>query len=175
MTDGRINTAAGDQSRGWCAPPMVEEADSGSWPPDPTAPAPCFRATSRQAGADDDTATDFDDEDTDLTSGVFSGPTGPTSDPPTRRTAAIRTAKGSIDYNVDWNGVEGAANPCLAAVELLHITCQSVDTSRWWTMRWPQHAVSLVGRADALRPGKTSRLMRALVSTLPTISTSCGC
>jgi len=41
-TDGRIHTAAGDQSRGWCAPPMVEEADSGSWSSDPAAPAPCF-------------------------------------------------------------------------------------------------------------------------------------
>ena len=93
MTDGRIDTAAGDQSRGWCAPPMVEEADSGSWSPDPTAPAPCFRATSRQAAADDDTATDSDDEVADLTSDVSSDPTGPTSDPPKRRTAAIRTAK----------------------------------------------------------------------------------
>ena len=33
MTVGRIHTAAGDQSRGWRAPPMVEEADSGSWSP----------------------------------------------------------------------------------------------------------------------------------------------
>ena len=94
MTDGRSNTASGDQSCGWCAPPMVEEAGSGSWSPDLTAPAPCFRATSRQAGADDDTAMDSDDEVTDLTSGVFSDPTGPISDPPKRRTAAIRTAKG---------------------------------------------------------------------------------
>ena len=62
MADGRIDTAAGDQSRGWCAPPMAEEADSGSWSLDPTAPAPCFRATSRQAAADYDTATDSDDE-----------------------------------------------------------------------------------------------------------------
>ena len=29
-TAGRIHTAAGDQSHGWCAPPMFEEADSGS-------------------------------------------------------------------------------------------------------------------------------------------------
>ena len=78
MTDGRIITAAGDQSRGRCAPPMVEEADSGSWSPDPTAPAPRFRVTSRQAGADDDTATDSDDEVTDLASDVISDPTGPT-------------------------------------------------------------------------------------------------
>ena len=138
INDGRIHTAAGDHSRSWCAPPVVEEADSGSWSPDPAAPAPCFRATSRQAGADDDTATESDDEATDLTSGVFSDPTGPISDPPTRRTAAIQTAKGPIDYNVDWGGVEGAAGPCLAAVQLLHIARKSVGTSRWWTM----HAVA---------------------------------
>ena len=29
-------------------------------------------------------------------------------------------------------------------------------------MRWPQNAVSLVGRAGALSPGKTYKLMRAL-------------
>ena len=28
-TDGRIHTAADGQSRGWRAPPMVEETDSG--------------------------------------------------------------------------------------------------------------------------------------------------
>ena len=51
---------------------------------------------------------------------------------------------------------------CLAAVELLHVARQSVDTSRWWAMRWPQNAVSLVGRAGALSPAKTCKLMRAL-------------
>ena len=167
MTDGRIDTAAGDQSRGWCAPPMVEEADSGSWPPDPTAPAPCFRATSRQAAADDDTATDSDDEVTNLTSDVFSDPTGPTSDPPKRRTAAIRTAKDLIDYNMDWDGAEGAADPCLAALELLRTARQSVDTWRWWTMRWSQNAVRLVGRAGSLSPGKTQKLTRALRKHAP--------
>ena len=29
-------------------------------------------------------------------------------------------------------------------------------------MRWPQNAVSLVGHAGALSPGKTYKLMRAL-------------
>ena len=38
MTDGRIETAAGDRSRGWCAPPVIEEADSG--PADPRTPPP---------------------------------------------------------------------------------------------------------------------------------------
>ena len=84
-TDGRIHTAAGDQSRGWCAPPMVEEADSGSWSSDPTAPAPCFGPTSPQTGGSNDTATDSDDEITDLASGV-SDPINPISGPPAHRT-----------------------------------------------------------------------------------------
>ena len=90
-----------------------------------------------------------------------SDPTSPVSDSPTRTTAAIKTAKCLIDY-VDWDGVEGAADPCLAVVELLHVARQSADTSRWWTMRWPQNAVSLVSRAGALSPGRTYKLMRAL-------------
>ena len=72
-TDGRIHTAAVDQSRGWGAPPIVEEADSGSWSPDPAAPAPCFSPTSRRTGADDDAAADSDDDATDL----IGDPTGP--------------------------------------------------------------------------------------------------
>ena len=134
MTAGRIHTAAVDQSRSWRAPPMVEEADSGSWSPDPTAPAPCFGPTSRHAVCDDDTATASDDEITDLPSGMFSGPTDPIYGAPTRRTAAIRTAKGLVNYNLDWDGAEVAADgPCLAAVALLLIARQSADTSRWWT------------------------------------------
>ena len=141
---------------------MVEEADSGSCPPDTTAPAPCFDPTSYWPGGEGDAATAAGDEITDLTSGMFSDPTGPLSDPPTRKTTAIRTAKGLVNCNVDWDGVEGAAEPCLAAVKLLHVARQSADTSRWWTVRWPQNAVSLVGRAGELSPGKTYRLMRAL-------------
>ena len=40
-TRRRAHTAAGDQSRGWRAPPMVEEAESGSWFPGHAAPPPC--------------------------------------------------------------------------------------------------------------------------------------
>ena len=92
-TDGRIHTAAGDQSRGWCAPPMVEEADSGSWSPDPAAPAPCFSPTLRRTGADDGAATVSDDDATDLTGDVLPDPAGPVSDSPKRTTTAIKTAK----------------------------------------------------------------------------------
>ena len=68
---------------------------------------------------------------------------------------------------MDWDGVEGVADPFLAAVGILHIARQSVGTSRWYTMRWPQNAVSLVGRAGALSPGKTYKLMRALRNHTP--------
>ena len=95
-TNGRIHTGAGDQSCGWCAPPMVEKADSGSWSPDPAAPVPCFSPTTRRSGADDGAATDSDDDITDLAG----DPTGPL-DPPTRTTVAIITAKCLIDFNVD--------------------------------------------------------------------------
>ena len=65
MTAGRIHTAAGDQSRGWRAPPMVEEADSGSWFPDPAAPPPCFGSTTRQSGAGGGAETDSDGDEID--------------------------------------------------------------------------------------------------------------
>ena len=73
-----------------------------------------------------------DDEITDLASGMFSDPTDPISDPPTRKTAAIRTAKGLVNYNADWDGAKGTADPsCLAAMKLSHVARHSVDTARW--------------------------------------------
>ena len=128
-TAGHIHTAAGDQSRGWCAPPMVEEADCGSWSPDPAAPALCFSLATGRPEAGGGAETDSDGDEIDLTG----DPTEP-PDSPTRTTATITTAKCPIDYNVDWDGVEGAAGPCLAAVGLLHVARRSVDTSWWRTM-----------------------------------------
>ena len=57
-TAGRTHMAAGDQSRVGCAPPMVGEAESGSWSPDPAAPAPCFSSTTRRPGAGGGAATE---------------------------------------------------------------------------------------------------------------------
>ena len=53
MTAGRIHTAAGDQSRGWCAPPMVEEADSGlrQLVPGPCRPAAVLRLDDAAIGS----------------------------------------------------------------------------------------------------------------------------
>ena len=117
----------------------------------------CFGSSTRQPGAGGGAETDSDGDEIDLTG----DPTEP-PDSPTRTTATITTAKCPIDYNLDWGGVESAADPCLAALKLLHVARRLVDTSRWWTMRWPQTAVSLIGRAGALSPGKTYKLMRAL-------------
>ena len=78
MTAGRIHTAAGDQSRGWSAPPMVEEADSDSLSPDPAAPPPYFSPTTRQSGAGGGAETDSDGDEIDLTGGRTEPPDSPT-------------------------------------------------------------------------------------------------
>ena len=90
-TAGRIHTAAGDQSRGWCAPPMVGEANSDSWSPDPAAPAPCFSPSTSRPGAGGGARTDSGGDEIDLTG----DPTGP-PDSPTRTTATTTTAKCSV-------------------------------------------------------------------------------
>ena len=137
---------------------MVEEADSAAGPrtPPPSAVLQPDHAPVVWGPDDDGAAADSDDDVTDLTS----DPNGPAPDSPKHTAAAIRTAKCLIDCNVHWDGAEvegAAADPCLAAVELHHVARQSADTSRWWTVRWPPNAVSLVGRAGALSPGKTWR------------------
>ena len=78
-TAGRIHTAAGDQSRGWRASPMVEEADSGSWPPDPAAPPPCFSpATSRPGAGGGAKMRPTDGDEIDLTGNSTEPPDSPT-------------------------------------------------------------------------------------------------
>ena len=140
-----------------CAADGVEEAESDSWFPDPAASPPCFGSSACRSGAGGDGETDSDGDEVDLVGGLTEPPDSPTS-----TTATITTVERPVDYHVDWDGVESASDPCLAAVKLLQVARQSVDTSRWWTMRWPQNAVSLVGRAGGLSPGKTYKLMRAL-------------
>ena len=137
-TAGRVHTAAGDQSRGWCAPPMVEEAESGSWFPDPAAPPPCFGSSACRSGAGGGGETDSDGDEVDPVDGLTEPP-----DSPTRTTATTTTAKRPIEYHVDWDGAEGAADPCLAAVKLLHVARGSYywsfpltsigSRSRWFT------------------------------------------
>ena len=77
-------------------------------------------------------------------------------------TPTIVTANGVCAYNCDWNGSENSRRPTHAAARLLHRARQETGSSRWWSMRWPSDAVSLLGRACDLSTGKTYELMRQL-------------
>ena len=37
-------------------------------------------------------------------------------------------------YDVDWDDIDGAQSPTVAAERMLHTARQMVDTSRWWLM-----------------------------------------
>ena len=68
----------------------------------------------------------------------------------------------SAEYNADWNGIDSSDDPALATLRLLHSARQMVDTSRWWTLRWPNSAISLLGTACGLRTEGTFKLLRRL-------------
>ena len=75
-------------------------------------------------------------------------------------TPVIATTNGVYAYNSDWNDIEKSTRPTRAAATLMHRARQRTDTSRWWSMRWPSDAVSLLGRA--CDTGKTYELLRQL-------------
>ena len=77
-------------------------------------------------------------------------------------TAAVATAAGAVDYAVDRDGVEPSPRPTRRATRLLHRARQMVGTLRWWTMRWPTNAISLVARACCLDTESTYKLLREL-------------
>ena len=47
-------------------------------------------------------------------------------------------------------------------LRLLHSVRQMVYTSRWWTLRWPNSAISLIGTACGLNTEGTLKLLRKL-------------
>ena len=71
-------------------------------------------------------------------------------------------ANGVYAYNCDWNDIEKSGGPTHAAARRLHRARHRTGTSRWWSMRWPSDAVSLLGRACDLNAGKTYDLTRQL-------------
>ena len=72
------------------------------------------------------------------------------------------TANGVYTYDHDWNDIEKSERLTHAAAQLFHRAYQRTDTSRWWSMRWPSDAMSLLGRACDLDNGKTYALLRQL-------------
>ena len=71
----------------------------------------------------------------------------------------VRTATGDAAYNVDWNGIATSDDPTLATLWLLHSARQMVDTSRWWTLRCPNNAISLLDTACGLNTEGTYKLL----------------
>ena len=67
---------------------------------------------------------------------------------------SVVTANGKFGYDTDWNGIESSTRPEATAAKLLHVARQRTDTSRWWTMRWPVDAISLLSRAGNLNATK---------------------
>ena len=75
---------------------------------------------------------------------------------------AVRTATGDAACNVHWNGIGSSDDPVLATLRLLHSARQTVDTSRWWTLRWPNNTISLLGTACGLSTEGTYKLFREM-------------
>ena len=103
--------------------------------------------------SDDDDVADLTDEDT----GVIAA-----AEADAAAVTTVRTAKGDVEYNVDWNGIGSSDDPTLATLRLLHSARQMVGTSRWWTLRWPNNAISLLGTACGLGTEGTFKLLRRL-------------
>ena len=68
-------------------------------------------------------------------------------------------------YDVDWDDIDSARRPAMNAAKLMHTARQMVDTARWWLMRWPRNATSLLVRAGGLNDNEACKLFRALQVT----------
>ena len=142
-TDGTIHTSETDQASGWRPPALVKRNDDGGWDFDASGVLPAFDPERRNGATAQVDATEGDTDDDD-------------------DTPVIVTANGVYAYNSDWNDIEKSTRPTRAAATLMHRARQRTDTSRWWSMRWPSDAVSLLGRACDLNTGKTYELLRQL-------------
>ena len=141
LTDGTIHTSAGDQASDWRPPTLAEHDRDGGWDFVPSGVQPSFGLRGDHSGFSSDDDSDASDAGDDN---------------------QIVTANGTFSYTEDWNHIERSRRPTIAAANLLHLARQRTDTSRWWSMRWPSDAVSLVGRSLNLDTGRTYKLMLRL-------------
>ena len=123
---------------------MRQLADVGSWEFDPSGVPPVF--SSRLLREQETESSDSDSD----------------AGCDRRMVNSVVTANGKFGYDTDWNGIESSTRPEATAAKLLHVARQRTDTSRWWTMRWPVDAISLLSRAGKLNATKTYELMRKL-------------
>ena len=127
-------------------PPTIESVNEVGW----RYASKGLRPPTFPAGSDGDTDADTGSE-SNGSGGDGSGNLG-----------VVTTAIGEETYERDWDVFERAGLPQLAAAKLLLAARIMADASRWWTMRWPQNAVSLLSRACSLDTGKTAKLFRKL-------------
>ena len=151
-SNGWIHTAADDQENGWLVP-SIKDVGDGHWEFDVAGVPPTFGASAHR---DCDTDGDVDD----LTSDAEAPPPG------VSLSDCVSTAAGQESFDRDWDGIEASSNPTHTAARLLHKAQQMIDTSRWWTMRWPSNSISLLIRACDLGIEKTYKLLRSLRLTM---------
>ena len=131
--DGRIAAAEQDQRQQWRAPSMRWR--DGAWRFDDV-----VTHTHDASGFDSD-----DDEDE--------------ADQAIGSTASITKRD---QHDVDWDDIDSARRLTMEAARLMHTARQMVDTSRWWLMRWPRNATSLLVRAGSLNDDEACKLFQAL-------------
>ena len=151
-SNGWIHTAADDQDNRW-RNPSIKDAGDGHWEFDATGSPPTFDAAAHWD-------CDTDDEVEDLTSDAETVPLTATS------LGCVSTAAGQESFDRDWDGIEASSNPTHTAARLLHKARQMIDTSRWWTMRWPSNSISLLSRACDIDIEKAYKLFRSLRLTM---------
>ena len=143
---GVIHTAVKDQAIGWQVPTTRMIGNDGKWKFSNGSPPFTF---DRREHWDKNSGDDDDDDVMDLMDGAADATTD-AAELDTGAQRAVRTATGGAAYNVYWNGIDSSEDPTLATLRLLHSARQTVGTSRWWTLRWPNNAISLLGTACGL-------------------------
>ena len=155
-----------DESIGWQPPTTRMIGNDGKWEFTDGIPPTFDRGEHWGEDSDDDDVTDLTDEATAVVTAAAE------SDAATEK--KVRIATGDAEYNANWNGIESSNDPTLATLRLLHSARQIVDTSRWWTRRSPNSAISLLGTACGLSTEGTFKLLRALRKVGPSRTRTLG-
>ena len=151
---GVIHTAVEDQAIGWQVPTTRMIGNDCKWEFANGVPPTFDQREHWDEDSDDDDGTDTTDGAADATTDAAELDIG--------AEMAVRTATGDAAYNVDWNGIGSLHDPTLATLRLLHSARQTIDTSRWWALRWSNNAISLLGTACGLNTEGTCKLFREM-------------
>ena len=79
-----------------------------------------------------------------------------------RATGSTASLTKRDQYGVDWDDIDSARRPAMEAARLMHTARHMADTPRWWLMRLPRNATSLLVRTGGLKDDEACKLLRAL-------------